>query len=221
MQQRESESQNIKENIDNILQKVSGDRADIAYIIYEQIVKCPGAEPEILKYFYEYSGDVHREKEELAEEVYTAADKYQLSAAYGKMIDGALEALLRRNLPCHEFYAELWDFIENGTILSEKKEKAFALYYIWIDVRIPYFELPPGLKMENEVYQDMLDKLKPMIRKARFILFTPTDQKTERASRILKVLDELEDESEKAVLMAQVLGMIDRRGIAALEMPRR
>ena len=103
MQQRESESQNIKENIDNILQKVSGDRADIAYIIYEQIVKCPGAEPEILKYFYEYSGDVHREKEELAEEVYTAADKYQLSAAYGKMIDGALEALLRRNLPCHEF----------------------------------------------------------------------------------------------------------------------
>ena len=56
MQQRESESQNIKENIDNILQKVSGDRADIAYIIYEQIVKCPGAEPEILKYFYEYSG---------------------------------------------------------------------------------------------------------------------------------------------------------------------
>lgn len=41
MQQRESESQNIKENIDNILQKVSGDRADIAYIIYEQIVKCP------------------------------------------------------------------------------------------------------------------------------------------------------------------------------------
>ena len=114
-----------------------------------------------------------------------------------------------------------WDFIENGTILSEKKEKAFALYYIWIDVRIPYFELPPGLKMENEVYQDMLDKLKPMIRKARFILFTPTDQKTERASRILKVLDELEDESEKAVLMAQVLGMIDRRGIAALEMQRR
>ena len=75
--------------------------------------------------------------------------------------------------------------------------------------------------MENEVYQDMLDKLKPMIRKARFILFTPTDQKTERASRILKVLDELGDESEKAVLMAQVLGMIDRRGIAALEMQRR
>ena len=140
MQQRESESQNIKENIDNILQKVSGDRADIAYIIYEQIVKCPGAEPEILKYFYEYSGDVHREKEELAEEVYTAADKYQLSAAYGKMIDGALEALLRRNLPCHEFYAELWDFIENGTILSEKKESFLARQYpvimIWNTERL-------------------------------------------------------------------------------------
>ena len=46
-----------------------------------------------------------------------------------------------------------------------------------------------------------------MLKKARFILLTPTDQKTQRASRLVKLLDELSDEKEKAVLMAQILEM--------------
>lgn len=221
MQEKELDLSEIKENIAGILQKVSGDKADIAYLVYSRIIDAPGFEAEALQYFYEYAEDVRTAKKEPAEKVYSAADKYQLSSAYGKMIDGALEALLRRNLSCPEFYAELWDFIQNNTILSEKEQKAFILYYTWIDVRLPYFELPPGIKMDNDVYRDMLKNLKPMIRKARFILFTPMDQKTERASRIIQVLDEIEDENEKAVLMAQILGMIDRSGAAALEVQRK
>lgn len=221
MQQQQIDLLAVKENIAGVLQKVSGDRADISYMIYDQIINSPGFEPEALQYFYEYAEDIQTAKEEPAEEVYSAADKYQLSSAYGKMIDGALEALLRRNLPCRDFYAELWNFVEHSTILTEKKQKAFALYYIWIDVRTPYFELQPGLKMDNEMYQEIVKKLKPLLRKARFILFTPMEQKTERTSRILQLLDELEDDKERAVLMAQILGMIDRRNMTALEVQRR
>lgn len=41
-----------------------------------------------------------------------------------------------------------------------------------------------------------------MIKKARFILYTPTAERTERASRLLKLLDETEGADQKAVLMA-------------------
>ena len=170
---------------------------------------------------YGYSEDIQFAQTGSSEEIYSDADKYEYAVAYGKMIDGALEALLRENLFCHEFYVKLWEFIEQNTLLIEKKQKAFALYYIWIDARIPYFELEQGIKMDNEVYREKIERIDPLIKKARFILYAPMSQKTERASLILKLLDELHDEEGKAVLMAQVIGMIDRRNFAALEKRRR
>lgn len=207
----------IKQEIDKIVQQAAGNRLNIAYRIYNVIASASGYEGEALEYFYESSEEVKFGEQNPAEEVFDAGEQYQLAKSYGKMIDGALEALIRQNLPCKEFYEKLWDYIAHDTILTGKKEKVFALYYIWIDVRIPYFELDQGLKMSNDVYRELVIKLKPLIKKARFILYAPTDQKTERASRILKLLDELQDDKEKAVLMALVLGMIEKRSEAVLE----
>lgn len=209
--------EDIKQEIDKIVQQAAGNRLNIAYRIYNVIASAYGYEGEALEYFYESSEEVKFGEQNPDEEVFDTGEQYQLAKSYGKMIDGALEALIRQNLPRREFYEKLWDYIAQDTILADKKEKAFALYYIWIDVRIPYFELDQGLKMPNDVYRELVIKLKPLIKKARFILYAPTDQKTERASRILKLLDELQDDKEKAVLMALVLGMIEKRSEAVLE----
>lgn len=79
---------------------------------------------------YGYSEDIQFAQTGSSEEIYSDTDKYEYAVSYGKMIDGALEALLRENLSCHEFYVKLWEFIEQNTLLIEKKQKAFALYYI-------------------------------------------------------------------------------------------
>ena len=59
--------------------------------------------------------------------------------------------------------------------------------------------------MSDDDYQNVCQKLSEDIKKARFILHVPTEQKTERASRIVKLLENLQDDKEKAVLMSQIL----------------
>lgn len=69
--------------------------------------------------------------------------------------------------------------------------------------------------MSNEDYQAYNKDLKETIKKTRFILFTPTAQKTERASRLLDLLDEVDDKREKAVLMSHILRMNNRNDVLA------
>lgn len=209
MQDREIVSDEMKKGIDDILKNYSGAKENIAYYIYEEIASQSGRESEALEYFFECSEDVKSDSRTPIKEIFTDEEKLHFVLSYGKLIDGALEALLQKNCPCLEFYAELWDFISHNTILAEKKQKAFALYYIWIDARIPYYQLDEGIRMDNTVYKKMTEKIKPMIKKARFILYTPTEQRTERASRLLKLLNEVEGEEEKTVLMAQIVAMIE------------
>lgn len=185
------------------------------------IVQCSGHEAEAFAFLCEYSEDIESSKEHRIEKVFSEEDKYQFTSQYGKMLDGFLEALLRENLPCIDFYKKLWEFISKDSLLVEKKQKAFALYYIWIDVRIPYYQLQEGIKMSNEDYQAYNRDLGETIKKARFILFAPTDQKTERASRLVDLLDTLDDKREKAVLMSHILRMNNRNDVLARLLQRK
>lgn len=217
MSKHETALETIKMEIDDIIQKSAGTRIDAACKIYNVVASASGHEAEALQYFYEHSEEGTFGEQNPTDAIFDVSEQFQLVSSYGKMIDGALEALLRQNMPCKEFYAKLWEYIAKDTILSGAKEKAFALFYIWIDVRIPYFELEPGLKMSNEVYQEVSGKLRALIKKARFILYAPVEQKTERASRILKLVDGVQDEKERAVLTAWVLAMNERKIEAAPE----
>ena len=63
--------------------------------------------------------------------------------------------------------------------------------------------------MSDDDCQDICQRISAEIKKARFILNFPSEQKTERASRIVKLLDNLQDDKEKAVLMAHILKLSD------------
>lgn len=190
-----------------------GDKIDIAALIFDEIEKSYGFEGEILKYFFEISEEIESSKEQRAEIIFSEEDKYRYREEYGKMIDGYLTALIHKNLPEIQFYENLWEVVNNDMILSEKKQKIFALYYIWIDARIPYFQLEAGFKMSNEEYKRCSENMLPLILKTRFALVAPTEQKTERASRILGMLNELKTEKEKIVLMSHIIEIKDKREI--------
>ena len=204
------EIKKIQQNILNILETSSGNRADIAYAIYEQIIVDDDKKIESFIFFLENSEDIESSDEKHIQRIFSEEEKYQYIRDYGKIIDGTLEALLKKNYSKEKFYIELWKFIEDNPLLDNKKLKAFALYYIWIDIRIPYYELEEGVKMSNEVYSNIRQKMMNEIKKARFIINCPTEQKTERASRLIKMLEEMAGEKEKAVFMAQILKLSDK-----------
>lgn len=206
----EFSSKNCKSIIMNILKTSSGERIDIAYAIYNQIMLADSDRIECFIYFLENSENVESSDEKHIERVFSEEEKYQYANDYGKIIDGTLEALLKKNYVKEKFYSELWKFIEENPLLDTEKIKAFTLFYIWIDARIPYYELDEGIKMSNDEYANIRQNMIEDIKKARFIIYSPSKQKTETASRLVKMLDDIKDDKGKAVFMAQIMTLSDR-----------
>lgn len=75
--------------------------------------------------------------------------------------------LLEKRMTPENFYGELWKkAISKNSILELEKERIYALYRIWIDGRISYFQLEDGLKMTNEKYREVIEKNRVQIREA-------------------------------------------------------
>lgn len=192
------------------MRKADGELQDISYAVYNIIKKSDVKnQASLLQFFIERSEDIESNEEMHIEKIYSEEEKYQYRIEYGKMIDGTLESLIQKGYSCEKFYSDLWKFIENSPVLSDDKARAFAVYYIWIDVRVPYFELDDGIKMSNEDYSTISDKLSNKIKKARFILTAPANQRTERASRLLDILEGLNDNKEKTVFLSQIISLCE------------
>lgn len=199
-----------KNRIITLFKNEKEDLLDISYYVYQEIISMPGREPELLKFSLEKYEQIKPDEETQLEKIFTPEEKGSYEDTYGKNVDGMLEALLKKGLGSELFYQELWKGIQENPVLESKKEKAFAFYFILIDIRVPYFELEPGIEMSNDEYRKLQKELFEEIKRARFILYAPTKQKTERTSRLVHMLDQLEDERQKAVLMAQILNIFGK-----------
>lgn len=189
------------------LKTLDGNQMDVCYQICEVITSVKGKEVELLRFFYENAEMIEKSGAIEVEKVFSEDDYEIYESRYGKMINGILEATLQKGLSEEEFYRTLWNEISESSVLEDKKAKVFAVFYIWIDVRIPYFKLESGIQMEDEEFFEITLKRLKDIKKIRFIMSTKMEQKTERASLLIKVLDSIENEREKSVLMAQIMAM--------------
>lgn len=168
-------------------------------------------------YFLEESDDIESSGKSEADRYFTATEIQKLERESGKLVEGILTNLLERKMTPENFYGELWKkAIAKNSILELEKERIYALYRIWIDGRIPYFQLENDLKMTNEKYREVIEKNRVQIREAIFIMNSQFTQKTERSSLIVKVLDSCSTEEDKAVVLAQILNISERKVITKL-----
>lgn len=113
---------------------------------------------------------------------------------------------LTKENPTEElFYHSVWEKINDPLLFSDNPSQIAFLMSLWTDPRIPYFHLEAGCSMENEEYQKISRSISQQIKKARFILCTSIQQKTQRASLIMSIADSILDEREKTVFWAKIL----------------
>lgn len=200
----------VKSAIIDTLKTLEGERIDVCCRVYELITSIEGKEPELLRFFYENSEMLDSSEAVRAESVISDEERRTLEEHYGKLINSTLEAIIRKKLTADEFYRTLWKTIDDNPVFEDEKTKAFAVYFIWIDARVPYYQLEPGMKMSNDDFFEIIRKKLDDIKKIRFILTAPMEQRTERASILLELLNGCNDEKEKTVLMAQILAINSR-----------
>ena len=149
-----------------------------------------------------------------------------LEDSFDDIIEAKFKTLLKRKYDEKTFYEKLWFFIwksdalsdiEDGTISgntdisAEDKVRTYALYEILRDKRIPYFFFSDGLNMSNDDYRAKCEELANIKRKIRFILSAEIfDQKTEKASQLVKILDELSSYQDKTIAMVFVINELQK-----------
>lgn len=144
--------------------------------------------------------------------------KEYLTKRYQRIVDGHLEEFFnaRPLLTKDEFYEELTNYIMNDRNLREDGAREFAIFNCCIDKRLPYaaVDLEAGVRMDNEEYKERLDLIgEDILDNIKYILNANLEQKTERASLLLKEIDEITDERQRAVLFSTILNIYENKAI--------
>lgn len=119
-----------------------------------------------------------------------------------------IKSLISNNPTEASFYRQLWEKINDSLLFPNPVSQISFLACLWSDTRIPYFQLEEGLFMDDERYQAILEELSPYIKKANFIVSTDLQQRTQRASLLMKIAEEINDEEKVTVFWAYILSRV-------------
>lgn len=167
---------------------------------------------EALRFFMENIGAPELSSANLKNQYFDDSEVEELEARYKELMEEITRNLICRGLNKEDFYQKLWDTIKTPPLFELDKESIYALYCIWLDDRIPYFQIQMGLQMSNEKFTQIAHQLEEKIQKAIFIFNAPLRQRTQRTSQINDLLNECETDEEKAVFLAYLIAYIEQKG---------
>ncbi|MBE2196673.1 MAG: hypothetical protein IAE83_21060 [Anaerolinea sp.] len=194
-----------------ILDEGAGSKINRAAAIYQLIEQAPEkSRSDLLRTACEVWEDSEENGTISLENLIGEAELESLKKRYSKLVDGLLEGLLQVNPSEPLFYVQLWDILSSA-ILPDEKARYFALYWILIDARIPYFDLGEGMSMGNEQYKTVSRRIHMQRAHIRFAVKRSFEQKTQRASILLQELDSVSGE-DRVVLMANLIGFLEHIG---------
>lgn len=199
-----------RKQIEELLSSFAGKTIDLCYEIVDALEgESFEKQVKLIGYFCESYGYMRSDKtKKIAPHI--SEDKLEsLKELYGKLVNELLETTLKKAYETSadedSFYQSLWGNIAKSGTFNGIDEKSFALYYMVIDRKIPYFLLKKGMKMDAEVFEDYIEKNIDIVKKLRFILFNSFSQKTEEASIIFDEIMGLESYEEQVVVFTSVL----------------
>lgn len=179
---------NSKKGILSFLQNSDGEIFDKCDILFKMISAVdPEQQSELFQYVCEIFGTVKSYgKESIPVSEYNA-QKDRLEEQYGDIVNSLIKTYCQQNEDENIFYYTLWSLINESLIFNTDAKKIFALYFVLIDKRIPYFKIDESLlySMSNERFSELLQKTAREGQRIRFILKADVSQRSERAAILL------------------------------------
>lgn len=156
----------------------------------------------------------HNEKSEetfWVKEIYSKSEYEQAFKEIFGFFNSIINNLVRLNLEENEFYNKLLTKINDDTIFESDCKKSVAIMILMASLKIPYFKLDQGRKIDEDEYDRIINENLSIIQKSLFIVNAELEQNTETASLLLKLIDEQNDENVKSVILANILSFFDYR----------
>lgn len=161
------------------------------------------------EYFYDFLSQISFDDvvDENHQQLLSDASAY-LDKDIIDLVNRILENLIQQRVSDEVFYNNLWDKICDTTLLPDCSAQISFLMVLWLDPRIPYYQLGEGCIMDDEEYKKVIERIWPDLQKAFFVLFAPLPQKTQRASLLMELADGLQNEQEKIVFWADIIARL-------------
>ena len=135
----------------------------------------------------------------------------ELRRIEGKLIDAQIERVFFGFPTVDEVSKRLLQIFLSQ---PDDEMKDFFIANVLADNRVPYLEIPGKhnmVEMNNEQYKTLQKKLIRETRKIEFIIKSSgLEQRTQRASLLLSVLNSVSDPVEKVILMANIIAIPER-----------
>lgn len=196
------------------LKQFNGKAIDICAQIYKEFfldAKCGDEAATLLQVLCESWGTNESDNSLTVQEQFSE-EEYDSSLKKAKpLVDTMLDNLVMEVLPEEEFYEKLWHNMNNDILFSQPIDKICALYTVLHSVKVPYYSLPFVKEMSDADFAKYCKEVYPIFRKAYFIINRGYTQFTQIATQILEVLDEIEDQEQKAVLLSMILATFLRQ----------
>ncbi len=214
MEEIELSCDSLKSNIDEAFRHVNELDINFMYELYDLIVKCNSEiQPQLYQYVCEVWGLISSDKSLFPEYRISKIDYEDYVDKYGDVVDAILNSYVKIGLNHdwnrEKYYKELWGCLLNNYLFDDEKLKVFALYYIVIDTRTPYFNVGHGIRMDSEEFQAIDQNIIEAYREFLFISALDLRQRTERASLVLNVFEKLQRRDERILLIARILNHYD------------
>lgn len=134
---------------------------------------------------------------------------YLLVSKNDKLVDQAVNNLIEKRVSEEEFYSRIWSFIFENVLFETDKEKISLLISLVNNGKIPYFQLNESIiEIEEEEYSEIAEQNIEMMKKAEFIMNLDYDAKTDTSSQLLALINSVDDEKTKAVILANAFGVL-------------
>lgn len=133
----------------------------------------------------------------------------QLVKTHSDMINGHLKMAFFKTRTAKEFATEILRLLD---FFGEDNEKTFVLAKSLFSPYVPYHELPgTPAHMTSGEYKHKLQSDEKRVELIDYIQELPFDERTERASMILQVIDDTTDKELRVALLAHANFRLEKR----------
>lgn len=122
-----------------------------------------------------------------------------------------VKELIFQNVSEDIFYKEVWKRLSDTLLVSDEYQRAYFLYRLWMDLRIPYYQLGLGTIIDSETYAQCVKRVEIPYKKMLFAMNAGYPKKTQKVSVIMEIADEIQGRDERIVFWSLTLGRLEKQ----------
>lgn len=122
------------------------------------------------------------------------------------VVNNVISNLVERKVTEDDFYINLLNRLLDHGFLQNELRQAIFLQCLWLDNRIPYYQLGEGRHIgNNEEFKRIYKEIEPSLNKGRYIINAKLQYKTQRASLLMEIADSLDTDEQRMVFWASII----------------